>query len=129
MSRDQHQHLSRRERQIMDVIYARGEANVNEIQPGLPDPPTHTAVRTLLKILGDKGLVTREKCGREYVYRPKTRRSRVGQSALQNVIQTFFDGSLEKAVGAHLATHKAKLSTDELDRLQAMIDEARRKKA
>ena len=125
---DHHQHLSRRERQIMDVVYAAGETTINEIHAGLPDPPTHTAVRTLVKILVDKGVLKRRRQGREYLYTPRFQRQRVGRNALENVIQTFYEGSLEKAVGAHLASQGDVISSEELYRLRQMIDEARRQK-
>ncbi len=124
---DKHLHLTRRERQIMDILYARGEVSVNDLQAALPDRPVHTAVRTMLKILGDKGFVRRRKVGREHLYGPKTERLRAGQSALQRVVQTFFDGSLENAVGAYLAQKNAKISEEELRRLRKMIDEAERR--
>ncbi len=111
----------------MDFLYVRGEVSVNELQPALPDPPAHTAVRTMLKILGDKGLVKRRKAGREHVYSPRAERVRVGRSALQRVLETFFDGSLENAVGAYLAQKNAGVSEEELQRLKKMIEEAERK--
>lgn len=111
----------------MDILYERREVTVNELQAALPDPPAHTAVRTMLKILGDKGLVKRRKTGREFCYGPRTERIRAGQSALQRVVQTFFDGSLENAVGAYLAQRNAKVSDEELQRLRKMIEEAERR--
>lgn len=124
---DKHLHLTRRERQIMDILYAQGEVSVNDIQKQLPDPPAHTAVRTMLKILDGKGMIKRKKLGREHIYSPRPRRTRAGQSAMQRVVQTFFDGSLEQAVGAYLADRKAELSEEERQRLHAMIDEARQR--
>jgi predicted transcriptional regulator len=119
--------LSRRERQIMDVVYARGEATAVDVLGGLPDPPTKTAVRTLLRILEEKGHLTHRQDGLTYVYRASRARGRVGRSALQRVLQTFFDGSLEKAVAAHLGDAATELSSDELNRLADLIDQARRK--
>ena len=119
--------LSRRERQIMDVVYARGEATAADVLGGLPDPPTKTAVRTLLRILEEKGHLTHRQDGLTYVYRPSKPRGRAGRSALQRVLQTFFDGSLEKAVAAHLGDAATELSSDELNRLADLIDQARRK--
>lgn len=123
--------LSRRERQIMEALFAKGEATVNEIQASLPDPPTPTAVRTLLKILVGKGRVKRRpgKVGREYLYSPCTDRARAGRSALQRVIQTFFDGSLEGALAAHLADRQTKLSEEQLQRAAELIEAARRREA
>lgn len=125
MPDDKHLHLSRRERQIMDILYAQGEVTVNDVQAQLPNPPTHTAVRTLLRILMDKGMVRRKKQGREYIYRAKPARSRAGQSAMQRVVQTFFDGSLEKAVSSYLAQRNVELSDQEHRRLRQLLDEAR----
>src|SRR4051812_49085562 len=96
------ENLSRRERQIMDVVYARGEATAAEVLDGLPDPPTKTSVRTLLRILEEKGHLTHRQDGLTYVYKASRPRGRVGRSALRRVLQTFFDGSIEKAVAAHL---------------------------
>ena len=118
-------HLSRRERQIMDILFAEGEASVNVIRDQLPNPPAHTAVRTMLKILDGKGLIKRRKQGLEYIYSPRPQRTKAGRSAMQRVVQTFFDGSLEQAVGAYLADRNAKLSDEERKRLHQMIDEAR----
>ena len=119
--------LSRRERQIMDIVYARGEATAADVLGGLPDPPTKTAVRTLLRILEEKGHLTHRQDGLTYVYRASRPRGRAGRSALQRVLQTFFDGSLEKAVAAHLGDAATELSPDELNRLADLIDQARRK--
>ena len=119
--------FSRRERQIMDVVYARGEASATEVWQGLPDPPSRTAVRTLLRILEEKGHVRHTKRGREFLYRPTRPRRRAGRSALQGVLETFFDGSLEKAVAAHLSDPGAEISPEELKRLAQLIREARNK--
>jgi BlaI family transcriptional regulator, penicillinase repressor len=119
--------LSRRERQIMDIIYAQGGATAVEVVGGLPDPPSKTAVRTLLRILEEKGHLKHVQRGREYVYQPTQPRLRAGRSAFQRVLQTFFDGSLEKAVAAHLADSSANLATEELQRLADLIHQARNK--
>jgi predicted transcriptional regulator len=119
--------LSRRERQIMDVVYARGEATAADVVAGLPDPPTKTAVRTMLRILEQKGHLTHVQDGLKFVYRASRPRARAGRTALRRVLQTFFDGSLEKAVAAHLGDAAADLSPKELDRLANLIDEARKK--
>ena len=121
---DKHVHLSRRERQIMDVIYAHGQASVNHIRDELPDPPSHTAIRTLLRILEGKGHVKHVKRGRELIYTAVRSRRIVGQSALRRVIKTFFDGSLEKAVGAHMADRAANLSREELEQVIDLIQRA-----
>ena len=118
--------MSRRERQIMDVIYGLGEATAAEVLGELPDPPTKTAVRTLLRILEEKGHLTHKTAGLTYVYRPSRPRGRAGRSALKKVLLTFFEGSLEKAVAAHLGDSATDLSPDELTRLADVIDQARR---
>src|SRR3954469_8870767 len=106
--------LSRRERQIMDVVYRLGQATAVEVLAGLPDPPSKTAVRTLLRILEEKGHLTHRQEGLAYVYLPSRPREQAGRSALRRVLQTFFEGSLEKAVAAHLGDSAADLSPDEL---------------
>lgn len=120
-------HLSRRERQIIEVIYARAEATASDVLEHMPDPPTRTAVRTFLRILEEKGHVKHTKRGREFVYQPTRRRERAGQSAFQRVLQTFFEGSLEKAVAAHLADPGAEISPEELQRLSSLIRQAKQK--
>ena len=119
--------LSKRERQIMEAVYARGEASANDVMDDLPDPPTRTAVRTFLRILEEKGHLVHRKEGREFVYRPTRPIGQVGKSVLRRVLATFFGGSLEKAVAAHLSDPKAAPSEEELQRLQKLIDEARQK--
>jgi len=118
-------HLSARERQVMDVIYANGEATATEVLAALPDPPSRNAVRTFLRILEEKGHLRHRNRGREYVFRPTKPRARAGQSAVQHVIKTFFNGSLEKAVAVHLANPAAKTSPEELQRLEDLIRQAR----
>jgi len=119
--------LSRRERQIMDVVFAQGAATALEVVRGLSDPPSKTAVRTLLRILEEKGHLKHVQRGREYVYQPTQPRLRAGRSALQGVLQTFFGGSLERAIAAHLADASAELDADELKRLAGLIQQARKK--
>jgi len=120
--------LSRRERQIMDIVYARGEATAVEVLEALPDPPTRTAVRTLMRILEEKGHLTHRRDGLTHVYRPSRPRGRAGRSAFQRVLHTFFEGSLEKAVAAHLGDAATDLSAEELKRLAELIDSARRRR-
>lgn len=124
---DEHTSLSRRERQIMDIVYARGEASATEVLADLADAPGRTAVRTLMRILEHKGHLKHHKQGRQFVYRPTRPRSRAGRSALTRVLQIFFDGSLEKAVAAHLTGPDAELSDDELKHLLRLIRQARSK--
>jgi predicted transcriptional regulator len=121
------EHLSRRERQIMEIIYARGEASAAETSAALPDPPTRTAVRTLLRILEEKGHLKHRQEGLKYVYLPTRPRGRAGRSAFQRVLDVFFDGSLEKAVAAHLGDAATDLSAEELARLAELINQARTK--
>ena len=124
---DHHAQLSRRERQMMDIIYSRGQASATEVVEAMADPPTRTAVRTLLRILEEKGHLTHRKQGREFIYQPTRPRARAGRSALRRVLDTFFDGSLGEAVAAHLSDPRAELTTDELKRLAALIRQARQK--
>jgi len=111
----------------MDIVYAGGEATATEVVAGMADAPTRTAVRTLLRILEGKGHLKHERRGREFVYQPTHRRKRVGRSALRRVLDTFFDGSLEKAVAAHLSGRDSRLSEKELKQLQDLIRRAGRK--
>jgi predicted transcriptional regulator len=118
--------LSRRERQIMDVVYARGEASAADVHAGLPDPPSYSAVRALLAILVEKGhLRHRSEQGR-YIYAPTRPRALVGRSALRRVLDTFYEGSLEKAVAALLSGADGRLAPDELQRLGKLIQQARK---
>lgn len=118
--------LSRRERQIMDIVYAKGEASAAEVRAALPDPPSYSAVRALLAILVDKGrLKHRSEQGR-YIYFPTRRRAQAGRSALRRVLDTFFEGSLEKAVAALLQGADGKLSQQDLKRLGQLIQQAQK---
>ena len=121
--------LSRRERQIMEVVYSRAKATASEVWQDLPDPPSRTAVRTLLTILEQKGHLKHQKEGREFVYMPIRPRGKAGKSALRRVLDTFYEGSLERAVAAHLADagRGGKLSEEELKRLADLIEQARNK--
>ena len=121
-----HAHLSRRERQIMDAIYARGRATAAEVLEGMPNPPGYSAVRAMLRLLEDKGYLTHEQDGPRYVYSPTLSRERARQSALKQMLQTFFDDSAEEAVAALLSISRSKLSNEELDRLARLIDDARK---
>jgi predicted transcriptional regulator len=121
-------HLSRRERQIMDVIYARGKASALEVLADLPDPPSKTAVRTLLRILEEKGHLEHTQVGQTYVYRAKRPREHAGKSALQRVLDVFFGGSLEQAVASHLGASAENLSDAELKQLLQLIQQARKSK-
>ena len=120
--------LSRRERQIMDIVYARGQATASQVLRDLQDPPTRTAVRTFLRILEEKGHLHHEKCGREFVFRPTYPRASAGKSALRRLLDVFFDGSIERAVAAHLSEPRAILTADEIKRLSALIRAVRKQK-
>jgi BlaI family transcriptional regulator, penicillinase repressor len=119
--------LSRRERQIMDVVYGRGEASATDVLAGIADPPGRAAVRTMLRILESKGHLKHYKKGREFIYQPTRPRGRVARSVLTRVLDTFFSGSIEQALAAHLADPEAKVSSDELHRLAKLIRQAREK--
>ncbi|HUY89991.1 MAG TPA: BlaI/MecI/CopY family transcriptional regulator [Pirellulales bacterium] len=126
MSRTPAYTLSRRERQIMDIVYAQGEASAADVRAALPDPPSYSAVRALLAILVDKGhLKYRSQQGR-YIYVPTRRRAHAGRSALRRVLDTFFEGSLEKAVAALLQGSDANLSKPDLQRLGQLIQQAQK---
>ena len=120
--------LSRRERQIMDVLYSRGRASALEVVATLPDAPGKTAVRTLLRILERKGHVVHEQVGQTYIYRPSRPREHAGPTALQRVLDVFFGGSLERAVAAHLGESADNLTDDELRRMAGLIRQARQYK-
>lgn len=108
----------------MDVVFAKGEATVLEIQAELPDPPSSMAVRRLLHILEEKGHLRRRKEGRAVVYSPKQSKRRAGTNALQHVVDTFFGGALDEALAAHLAKREA-VSEEQLERMQELIKQAR----
>src|SRR3954465_4300520 len=117
--------LSRRERQIMDVIYRRGRATAAEVLDDIPDPPSYSAVRAMLRLLEEKGHVRHEQDGPRYVFLPMVNRDRARKSALKHVVRTFFDGSATDAVAA-LLDADAKLTEKDLDRLSVMIQNARK---
>lgn len=126
MSGSSHQHLSRRERQIMDVIYSRGQATAAEVQENMPDPPSYSAVRAMLRLLEEKGYLKHEQDGPRYLFKPTLAREKARKSALKQMLETFFDGSTEQAVAALLNLSKSKLSQEELDRLSSMIETAKK---
>ena len=126
MSRKPTDELSRRERQIMDILHARGEATAAEVLAALPDPPSYSAVRALLAILVEKGHLKHRPEQARYIYAPTRRRSHAGRSALRRVLDIFYEGSLEKAVAALLHGSEANLSRDELTRLGQLIEQARK---
>jgi BlaI family transcriptional regulator, penicillinase repressor len=122
----QHRDLSRRERQILDILYERGEATAADVQAALPEPPSYSAVRALLRILEEKGHVRHKQDGPRYVYLPTVARDNAKKSALRHMLKTFFDGSAEQAISALLDESSSKLSPAELDRLARLIDTARK---
>src|SRR5262252_1484418 len=117
--------LSRRERQIMEVLYRARQASAGEVLQRLPDPPGYSAVRALLRILENKGQVRHAVDGNRYVYEPRLPRDRAGRPALAGVLETFFDGSAEKAVAALLDLSRHELTNADLDRLSDLIEQAR----
>ena len=121
-----HLHLARRERQIMDILYREGRAAASEVLERLPEPPGYSAVRAMLRVLENKGHLTHVLEGARYVYSPTVPREKARRSALQNLLQTFFDGSPEKAVAALLSESRSRLGQDELARLSHLIAEARK---
>jgi predicted transcriptional regulator len=118
--------LSRRERQIMDAIYQVGEATAQEVLGRLPEPPSYSAVRALLRILEDKGHVRHRRDGQRYVYAPTVPRDRARVSALRQVVRTFFDGSPGAAAAALLDLSRADLTDAELAKLETLVERARK---
>jgi predicted transcriptional regulator len=121
-----HASLSRRERQIMDILYRRGKATAAEVMEELPGDPSYSTVRTQLRVLESKGHAKHEEEGLRYVYSAAVPRHAARRSALRHLVDTFFDGSAEKAVTALLGADGARLSDDELDRIAAAVDKARK---
>ena len=119
-------HLSRRERQIMDILYKAGKASAADVRAALPQPPSDSAVRTLLRILEDKGHVRHELDGPRYVYIPTVRRDTAKRSALKHVVNTFFDGSASQVMAALFEISPRDLGDDELARLRQLIDAAKK---
>ena len=117
--------LSRRERQIMDILYRRGRAAASEVMADLSGEPNYSTVRTQLRVLEDKGHVRHEEHGLRYVYSPAVPRRAARKSALRHLVDTFFDGSAEHAVAALLGGEGARLSDDELDRIADLVEKAR----
>jgi len=123
---DKHAVLSRRERQIMDIIYQRGRATAAEVMENLPDPPSYSAVRALLKVLEVKGHVRHQQDGPRYVFFPTVSRDRARQSALKQVVGTFFEDSTEQAVATLLDMSAKEMSDVELERLAELIEQAKK---
>jgi predicted transcriptional regulator len=119
------QPLTRREREIMDILYRRGRATAHEVLAELSDPPGYSAVRALLRLLEERGHVKHSEDGQRYVYAPAVARGDARRSALAHVVKTFFAGSVEQAVAALVESPRSKLSREELDRLADLIDRAK----
>ena len=121
-----HTTLTRRERQIMDVLYRRNRATAAEVMAELPGEPNYSTVRTQLRVLEDKGHVRHEEEGLRYVYAPAVPRHAARKSALKHLVETFFDGSAEQVVAAVLGGEAARLSDEDLERIAALVAEARK---
>jgi predicted transcriptional regulator len=121
-----HTVLSRRERQIIDILYRRGRATAAEVMEELPGDPSYSTVRTQLRVLEDKGHVRHEEAGPRYVYIPAVPRRTVRKSAMKHLVDTFFEGSIEQAVAALLGGDGARLSEEELERIGELIEKARK---
>ena len=121
-----HHTLTRRERQIMDILYRRGRATAGEVMEELSGNPNYSTVRTQLRVLEDKGHVVHEEEGLRYVYAPAVPRHAARKSALKHLVETFFDGSVEKTVAALLGGEGATLTDDQIDRIAGMIEKARK---
>jgi BlaI family transcriptional regulator, penicillinase repressor len=118
--------LSRRERQIMDVLIAQGRASASDIQSLIPDPPGYSAIRATLRVMEEKGYIRHEQNGPAYVYTPKIAPERAKRSALKHILNTFFAGSAERMVAALLDVSSGNLDPSELDRIAALVEGARR---
>jgi predicted transcriptional regulator len=129
VTRTPHLDLSRRERQIVDALYKLGRASAADIRAEIPDPPSYSAVRALLRILEDKGHVRHEQDGPRYVYVPTIARDSAKRSAMRHLVQTFFDGSAAQAMSALIDNSSVRLTDSELDRLEQLIDQARKQGA
>jgi predicted transcriptional regulator len=118
--------LSRREREIMEILHRLGRATATEVMEALPDPPSYSAVRSILRVLQEKGHIRHEEEGKRYLYLPTEPRNMAARSALRSVVQNFFGGSLESAVKTFLADADVNLSEEELARMAEAIDQARK---
>ena len=125
MAKPLHAMLSRRERQIMDILFRRGRATAAEVMDELPGEPGYSTVRTQLRVLEEKGHIRHEEEGLRFVYMPARSRHVAARSALRHLVETFFDGSAEKVVAAVLGGEGAHVSEDELNRIAELVDKAR----
>jgi len=126
MARKKLSQLSRREREMMDIIYARGKATAAEVRQAMASPPSYSAVRATLRVLEEKGHVRHRQDGPRYVYLPTVPREKARRSALQHLMHTFFDGSARNVVATLLDLESADLTDEELERLSEMIEESRK---
>ena len=126
MAKQPDHQLSRRERQIMDVLHASRRATAAEVLAGLPDPPSYSAVRALLRILEEKGYAKHLREGARYVYLPRVSRQAASRSALKRIVSTFFQGSVTQAMAALLETSDTELPEAELNKLQKLINQAKK---
>ncbi len=117
--------LSRRERQIMDILYQRGKASANDVRDAMPDAPSYSAVRAMLRVLEEKGHIKHQEEGMKYVYAPVITAGRAKRSAVKHVMDTFFQGSAEQIVAALLDVSSSKLTREELDRMSELIEKAK----
>ena len=124
--KEPHEKLSRRERQIMNVIYKLGKATAAEVHEGLPDQPSYSTVRAKLRVLEEKGVVRHQEQGPRYLYLPVTPRDKARRSALKRLVDTFFGGSAQEVVATLLDSSSAKMTDDELMSLSLMIEKARK---
>jgi predicted transcriptional regulator len=118
--------LSRRERQIMDILYRQGKASANDVRDAMDDAPSYSAVRAMLRVLEEKGHVKHQAEGLKYVYVPTVTRDKAKRTAVKHVLETFFNGSPEQAVAALLDVASTRLTSDELDRMSQLIEKARK---
>ncbi len=125
MARSPHINLSRRERQIMDLLYRHGRLPAAEVREQLPEQPSYSTVRALLRVLEEKGHVTHVEEDQRYIYMPTVPAESAKKSAVRHLLDTFFGGSAEQAMAALLDEKAGELSNDELERLEAMIEKAR----
>ena len=128
MPKSPHSVLSRRERQIMDIVYRLGRATVGEVMAELSGEPAYSTVRAQLRVLEDKGQLRHEEHGLRYVYIPAIPRHTIRQSALKHLVDTFFEGSAEKVIAALLGRDSSRISEEELDRMAQLIEKAKRER-
>ncbi len=118
--------FSRREREILDILYQRGKASATEVRDAMDEAPSNSAVRTLLRVLEEKGHVRRRAEGLKYVYAPAVAKEKAKRTAVRHLLDTYFDGSSEQIVAALLDVSSTALTREELDRMTAMIEKAKR---